>query len=53
MRRYVQGKLLASGVVPEDEANPINPFSVAAHIIHEALRQPTVDFGDGRGIGSR
>jgi len=50
MRKYVQKKLLASGVIPEDEANPINPFSIASHIIHEARRQPCVDFLDGEGI---
>jgi len=50
MRKYVQKKLLASGVIPREEADPINPFSVASHIVHEARRKPCVDFLDGRGI---
>lgn len=51
-RQYVQKKLLVSGVIPEYEANPVNPDSLATHIIHEACRQPDVDFLDGRGMAS-
>jgi len=40
MRRYVQHKLERSGVIPKEEADSKNPFSVAAHIVHEAWRQP-------------
>jgi len=39
LRRYVQKKLLASGAIPEDEANPVNPYSIAAQIVYEAWRQ--------------
>lgn len=39
LRRYIQKKLEASGVIPKDEANPQNPFSTAAHIMHESWCQ--------------
>jgi len=39
LRKYVQEKLLASGVIDEYHANPVNPDSVAAHIVADAWRQ--------------
>lgn len=38
LRRYVQQKLLESGVIPSEEANPANPFGITSHIVHDALR---------------
>jgi len=39
LRKYVQERLLASGVIPEEEANPVNPYGIAAHIVADAWRQ--------------
>jgi len=39
LRKYVREKLLASGVIPEEEANPVNPYGIAAHIVANAWRQ--------------
>lgn len=39
LRSYVQKKLLDSGVIPEHEANPVDPYSLAARIVGDAWRQ--------------
>jgi len=39
LRKYVQERLLASGVIDDYNANPANPDSVAAHIVADAWRQ--------------
>jgi len=39
LRKYVQERLLASGVIDDYNANPVNPDSVAAHIVADAWRQ--------------
>ena len=39
LRRYVQKKLLKSDVIPEHQANPVNPHSIAARIVANAWRQ--------------
>jgi len=51
IRKYVQERLLASEVIPEEEANPINPYGIAAHIVDSAWRQmhlwtETLDYVD-------
>jgi len=39
LRKYVEKKLLDSGVIPKHHTNPVDPESVAAHIIYDAWRQ--------------
>jgi len=39
LKKYVQERLLASGVIDEYNANPVNPDSIAAHIVADAWRQ--------------
>jgi hypothetical protein len=39
LRLYVKERLLKSGVISKEEADPVNPNSVAAHIVAEAWRQ--------------
>lgn len=41
MRWYVQKKLEETGVIPEQECNPLNPYSLAANIISDAMRSPS------------
>jgi len=38
LRQYVQEKLLAGGIDPY-HANPVDPYSIAAHIVADAWRQ--------------
>jgi len=39
LRKYVQEKLQASGVIDEYNANPVNSDSIAAYIVADAWRQ--------------
>jgi len=39
LRKYVQKRLLASGVIDEYNANAVNPDSLASHIVADAWRQ--------------
>jgi len=39
LRKYVQEKLQASGVIDDYNDNPLNPDSVAAHIVADAWQQ--------------
>lgn len=45
---YVQNKLLASGVIPKEDANPANPFSITANIVHDAIRCGTHKLPNGK-----
>jgi hypothetical protein len=39
LEKYVQERLLASGVIPDDEANPEDPTSTCSQIVYNAWRQ--------------
>ena len=39
MRRYVEQRLIESGVIHYEDANPENPESIAARIVSNAWRQ--------------
>jgi len=39
LRKYVKERLLASGVIDDYNANPVNPDSVAAYIVADAWPQ--------------
>jgi len=47
LQNYVYKKLHASGVFYEDDINPANPFGITSHIVMEATRCGTTDFGQG------
>jgi len=50
MRNYVQKKLLASGVIRPENANPANPFGITQHIVSASLRCGNIDWLDGQGM---
>jgi len=39
LRAYVQKRLLDSGVIPQHHTNPVDPESIAAHIVYDSWRQ--------------
>jgi len=44
LEQYVKEQLQASGVIPEDEANPANPEGIAARIVYNAWSQPQTKY---------